>query len=72
METAYEFLQRKGISKVYQPSRRYNLTIAELVEFLDEYATRSIDDFLIRKEQSRKSGMEMLNREPSRLSRISS
>jgi len=37
-ETAYEFLLRKGIQKVHQPHKRYNLTISELVEFLNEYA----------------------------------
>ena len=37
-ETAYEFLLRKGISKVHQPYKRYNLTVAELVDFLNEYA----------------------------------
>ena len=46
METANEFLRKKGLRKVYQPSRRYNLTISELVEFLDEYSTRVLKDFL--------------------------
>lgn len=46
METANEFLQRKGFRKVYQASKRYNLTIGEMVEFLDEYANRAINEFL--------------------------
>ena len=46
METANEFLRKKGLRKVHQPSRRYNLTISELVEFLDEYSTRVLKDFL--------------------------
>jgi hypothetical protein len=62
METAYEFLQRKGISKVYQPNKRYNLTIAELVEFLDEFATGSLHYVLIRDEQLRKSSGELIER----------
>lgn len=46
METANEFLQSKGFKKVYQPSKRYNLTIREMVEFLDEYSNRVLEDFL--------------------------
>ena len=44
METPIEFLIRKGIRKVYQPGQRYTLTVAEFVEFLDEYASRTIKD----------------------------
>lgn len=43
-ETAYEFLIRKGIRKVHQPQKRYNLTVSELVEFLNEYAEISAPD----------------------------
>ncbi len=46
METPNEFLLKKGLKKVYQPSRRYSLTVSELVEFLDEYSTRVLKDFL--------------------------
>ena len=42
-ETAHEFLLRKGIQKVHQPHKRYNLTISELVEFLNEFAERAIN-----------------------------
>ena len=43
-ETAYEFLLRKGISKVHQPHKRYNLSITELIDFLNEYADISVQD----------------------------
>jgi len=33
-----EFLQLKGIPKVHQPNKRYNLSIAEMIEFLQEYS----------------------------------
>ena len=73
METAHEFLERKGITKVYQPSRRYNLSIAELVEFLDEYATKSLKEFLVRKnEQKRSTAVEYYKNEEAGLSRVSS
>lgn len=45
IETAYEFLLRKGISKVHQPNKRYNLTVAELLEFLNEYAEISGQEY---------------------------
>ena len=45
IETAYDFLQRKGISKVHQPSKRYNLTVAELVDFLNEFAEISTQEY---------------------------
>lgn len=44
-ETAYEFLLRKGIRKVHQPNKRYNLTISELIDFLNEYAEISTREF---------------------------
>jgi hypothetical protein len=33
-----EFLQLKGINKVHQLNKRFNLSIAEMIEFLQEYA----------------------------------
>jgi hypothetical protein len=42
METAQEFLLQKGFRKVHQPKKRYNITIGELVEFLNEYAEKAI------------------------------
>jgi hypothetical protein len=35
---AYEFLIKKGIKKVHQPHKNYNLSVAELIEFLEEYS----------------------------------
>jgi hypothetical protein len=58
METANEFLIRKGIRKVYQPAQRYSLTIAEIVEFLDEYASRAVNDFVEIKNQENKKPVE--------------
>jgi len=37
---AYEFLLEKGINKVHQPNKRYNLTVQELILFLEEFAQR--------------------------------
>jgi hypothetical protein len=37
---AYEFLIEKGINKVHQPNKRYNLTVYELLTFLEEYAQK--------------------------------
>lgn len=34
-----EFLQLKGIHKVHQLNKRFNLSIAEMIEFLQEYAS---------------------------------
>ena len=44
-ESAYEFLLRKGIRKVHQPNKRYNLTVAELLDFLNEYAEISSQEY---------------------------
>lgn len=35
---AYEFLLKKGVKKVHQPDKNYNLSVSELVEFLEEYS----------------------------------
>ncbi len=35
---AYEFLLKKGVKKVHQPNKYYNISVAELIEFLDEYS----------------------------------
>jgi hypothetical protein len=37
---AYEFLLEKGINKVHQPNKRYNLTVHELITFLEEFAQK--------------------------------
>lgn len=33
-----EYLQLKGIHKVHQLNKRFNLSIAEMIEFLQEYS----------------------------------
>ena len=33
-----EFLQLKGIRKVHQLNKRFNLSVAEMIEFLQEYS----------------------------------
>jgi len=35
---AYEFLLKKGIRKVHQPNKQYNFSVAELIEFLEEFS----------------------------------
>ena len=35
---AYEFLLKKGVKKVHQPNKYYNLSVAELIQFLEEYS----------------------------------
>jgi len=70
METAYEFLERKGITKVHQPGRRYNLSIAELAEFLDEYANKTLKEFLIQKKPQIRSHTNYYKNEEADLSRI--
>jgi hypothetical protein len=46
METANEFLEQKGFKKVYQRGKRYNVTIGEMIEFLNEYANRTLNEFI--------------------------
>ena len=36
--TPYEYLQKKGVKKIHQPWKRYNLSVEELVGFLNEYS----------------------------------
>lgn len=33
-----EFLQLKGIRKAHQMNKRFNLSVAEMIEFLQEYS----------------------------------
>lgn len=35
---AYEYLQKKGVKKVHQPHKKYNLSVAELIQFLEEFS----------------------------------
>jgi len=70
MESAYEFLERKGITKVYQPSRRYNLSIAELVDFLDEYANKSMREFIFHNKIQKRSNSPYDKDEIAELPRV--
>ena len=40
----FEFLERKGIRKPFQPKKRINLTIENLIELLIEYAKIKKDE----------------------------
>ena len=35
---AYEYLLKKGVNKVHQPQKTYNLSVFELIQFLEEFA----------------------------------
>lgn len=59
METASEFLKNKGFRKVYRPSQRYNVTISEMVEFLDEYSSQVLKDFIGLTEKKGKSTIRL-------------
>jgi len=72
MESAYEFLERKGITKVYQPSRRYNLSIAELVDFLDEYANKSLREFIIHNKFQNRANSNFDQSEITEIPRVTS
>jgi hypothetical protein len=37
---AYEYLLAKGIRNIHQPKKFYNLTIAEMIEFLEDFAQK--------------------------------
>jgi len=37
---AQEYLLKKGIRHIHQPKRFYNLTIAEMIEFLEDFAQK--------------------------------
>jgi hypothetical protein len=69
MESPYDFLERKGLTKVYQPRRRYNLSIAELVEFLDEYAHQTLREDRNRKNRQAGNHRE-LHREEAGMSKV--
>lgn len=64
METAYDFLIKKGITKVHQPSRKYNLSIAELVEFLDEYATGSVREYVLKRFENKRITHQVKKQNP--------
>ena len=37
---AQEYLLKKGIKYVHQPKKFYNLTVAEMIEFLEDFAQK--------------------------------
>jgi hypothetical protein len=37
---AQEYLRKKGIRYIHQPKKFYNLTIAEMIEFLEDFAQK--------------------------------
>ena len=37
---AQEYLLKKGIKYIHQPKKFYNLTIAEMIEFLEDFAQK--------------------------------
>lgn len=43
---AQEYLLEKGIRHVHQPRKFYNLTIAEIVEFLEDFAQKEKESVL--------------------------
>jgi hypothetical protein len=72
METAQEFLQKKGFRKVHQIHKRYNLTIGELVEFLNEYAGKVLKNGNGQNENREKSNSKFKETENEQSSRVSS
>jgi hypothetical protein len=59
METASEFLKNKGFKKAGQPFERYNVTISEMVQFLEEYSDQVLKDFKTLTERSEKSTIKL-------------
>jgi len=37
---AQEYLLKKGIRYIHQPKKFYNLTVAEMIEFLEDFAQK--------------------------------
>ncbi|MBS0000295.1 MAG: hypothetical protein KFF73_15040 [Cyclobacteriaceae bacterium] len=71
METAQEFLSKKGFRKVHQINKRYNLTIGELVEFLNEYAHKALKNGSAFIDKNKKPGGIAIEHEIEKGSRIS-
>jgi len=72
METAQEFLLKKGLRKVHQPHKRYNLSIGELVDFLNEYAQKALKNGHSLNNNSGKSNPTYSGIDKENRSRISS
>ena len=43
---AQEYLLRKGIRHIHQPNKFYNLTIAEMIEFLEDFAQKEKESII--------------------------
>ena len=43
---AQEYLLQKGIRHIHQPTKFYNLTIAEMIEFLEDFAQKEKESLI--------------------------
>ena len=43
---AQEYLLLKGIRHIHQPTKFYNLTIAEMIDFLEDFAQKEKESIL--------------------------
>lgn len=43
---AQEYLMRKGIRHIHQPKKFYNLTIAEMIEFMEDFAKKEKESII--------------------------
>ena len=43
---AQEYLLTKGIRYIHQPKKFYNLTIAEMIEFLEDFAEKEKESII--------------------------
>ncbi len=71
METAQEFLIQKGFRKVHQPNKRYNLTVAELVDFLNEFAQKALKNGSRPLEKNGHSNGSIIEKELNESSQVS-
>lgn len=70
MESAQEFLMKKGFRKVHQPNKRYNLSIGELVEFLNEFAQKALKNGSGRHGKNGFSGKNPINEDRRETSQV--
>jgi hypothetical protein len=50
---AQEYLRQKGIRYIHQPRKFYNLTIAEMIEFLEDFAQKEKESIIKLMESNR-------------------
>lgn len=43
---AQEYLMQKGIRHIHQPRKFYNLTIAEMIEFMEDFAQKEKESII--------------------------